>query len=104
MVQGEDDVEPGDSDEGLVTYCQVVQRKEIDLSRYLSTEGRQKGNMVMIVESKWGLWLPTVLPTFLQGEKLHDKDLGSVGGGRGWGTSLMARWLRIHLPTQGAGV
>ena len=39
----------------------------------------------MIVESKWRPWSPTVLPTFLQGETLHDKELGQwvgwVGGG-----------------------
>ena len=59
--------------------------------------------MVMIVETKWRPWSPTVLPTFLQGETLHDKELGQwVGwmGGR-CGTSVMVQWLRIHLPTRG---
>lgn len=60
--------------------------------------------MAMIVESKQRLWSPAVLPTSLQGETLHYKELGSVGGVGGvvgGGMSLMAQWLRIHLPTQG---
>lgn len=41
--------------------------------------------MAMIVESKQRLWSPAVLPTSLQGETLHYKELGSVGGVGGGG-------------------
>lgn len=36
--------------------------------------------MAMTVESKQRPCSPAVLPTSLQGETLHDKELGSVGG------------------------
>lgn len=36
--------------------------------------------MAMIVESKQRQCSPAVLPTSLQGETLHNKELGSVGG------------------------